>query len=751
MVATPERQTLAAWLARIPESTWRPRPRIELAGALLSYLAGDARGAFEAWDDAIGRLVADGDLGRAAAALYRSQQAMLTQGVSPATRVAIAEPYLDRLAAGGPAGAMATMIVAVAHAIGCRPEEADRLMDSALASAGRREQALLVPCAEITRAFYFDYPGGRLDQALARIDGGLARLEPIEVDDSSMLQAFGHGFRAAILADTGRYHACLLEAQTVVELSASVGMRSAPGLVSLWWRLTSFAGLGEWDGVAALEPEARRVIAAGAGTNVAYRITAGLARLAAATGDTGTALARIDVARTAAREYGDSYEIPTVLCELVLAAEDVRHEELARELAEEAVAVADRYGLDWFRARASLLSAHVHQGTPLGDRRLSDALALTAQHDLTVLWTRRERPRAAALLARAIAEDLPGAATATALAARAGREVLHEGVAALADRPAALARLADAVDDDTDVDAETMRGLLAEADAEVAAAAERARVVLERRPRQAVRIETFGGLRLYRAGARVPEAAFGRAKARALLGALVCAGHRGAHRDRLLEHLWPELAPERGARALDTTLHELRRTLEPLAQPRSGGSLVAREGEIYRLGLGERDSWDAGEFLELARASSGTADEVALGRMLQAETLWRGDFLPDFPYEPWSEDTRRELERERVALLERLAAVLAEMGRPAAAHRALPPAHRRRPRARGLAPLPDARLLPGRRAGPRPAPVPRLPRHPALTPRRRALPRDPGAVLLALVSGCGFTDLALVSRNRHFS
>ena len=53
--------------------------------------------------------------------------------------------------------------------------------------------------------------------------------------------------------------------------------------------------------------------------------------------------------------------------------------------------------------------------------------------------------------------------------------------------------------------------------------------------------------------------------------------------------------------------------------------------------------------------------------MLAAETLWRGDFLPDFPYEPWAEETRRELERERVALLERLAAALAEMGRPAAA------------------------------------------------------------------------------------
>ena len=193
------------------------------------------------------------------------------------------------------------------------------------------------------------------------------------------------------------------------------------------------------------------------------------------------------------------------------------------------------------------------------------------------------------------------------------------------------------------------------------------RELLERRPRQPIRIETFGGLRLYRAGDRVPDSSFGRAKARALMGALVCAEPRGVHRDRLLEHLWPELPPERGTRALDTTLHELRRTLEPLAPPRSGGSLVHREGEVYRLALGERDSWDAGDFLRLARAGEGAPDDVALERMLRAEALWRGDFLPDFPYEPWGEDARRELERARLELLERLARTLAEMGRPGAA------------------------------------------------------------------------------------
>jgi hypothetical protein len=51
---------------------------------------------------------------------------------------------------------MATMIVAVAHAVGVQPDEAERLMGAALAAAGPRERALLEPCAAMSRGCYFD-------------------------------------------------------------------------------------------------------------------------------------------------------------------------------------------------------------------------------------------------------------------------------------------------------------------------------------------------------------------------------------------------------------------------------------------------------------------------------------------------------------------------------------------------------------------------------------------------------------------
>jgi DNA-binding SARP family transcriptional activator len=667
MVPTAERATLALWLERIPEEIWRRRPRILLAHGFIRYLQGDFEEGFRAWLEGVEGLEAEGRVAHAAAALQRCLQAMLTAGIAPLERVAAGEPHLALLDAAGPAASPVRMMLAVDHASAGDAEACERMIADALAAAGPRERALLAPFAEVVRGFYVDFPRGRIADALRRVEDGLARLVPLESLESSFLQAFGRGFHAVMLGDLGRYPAALAESEAVLDLGAALGIRTAPLPVSLWWRLTALCGMEDWRAVAALEPEALRAIALGAGTNLAFRLGAALARAAAARGDAEAALARVATARRELHEYGPSFEVSTVLCELALAARAAGRPDVAADLADEARERAADLGFDWHRARAALLGADAHGPGEAGDARLSEALRLSDRHDLLPLWAARERPRAAALLARALAAGLPEAPTAARLAAACGREVLHECILALADAPAARAALAGAAGEETDIDPETLRVLLADGDPAVAGAAEGVRRLVQSRARPPIRIETFGGLRLFRAGARVPDSAFGRAKARALLAALVCAGERGVHRDRLVDRLWHDLPPERGARALDTTLHELRRTLEPAMPPRSGGSFLVREGEIFRLVLGEKDSWDAGEFMSLARAPARPGDEEALERMLRAERLWTGEFLADFPYEPWAEGPRAELEAERLALLERLAGALAAAGRPAAA------------------------------------------------------------------------------------
>ena len=665
MVATSEAGLLRDWLSELGEEVIADHPRLLMAHALLAYLQRDRDEAFRLWPLAIEALIDAGRQDAASAALYRFQQAMLTYGVNPAVRIDLGERYLERLAPSTQGLGMVHLVLGVAHAQSCRPDEAERHIAAALEVGGDREGPLLRPTAGLLRAFYMDFPAGKVDRALDLIDESLARLEPIEVQDANMLRAFGMGFRVVIYADIGRFRRSLREASAVMELSESLGMGAAAETLSLWWRLLAHAGLGDWESAVPVAETATPFSTSGGTTSTAYRISASCARVAAARGDEQRALSHITIARDELGAYGDSYDAPMSLCEMSLAAEQTGRAHLARELIEEACAFAERFGLDWYLARAALVSADLHGPGGTGDRRLADALRLTAEHGLDFLWSRRERPRAASLLARALDCGVGDPATVARIAALCGREVLDECLALLGDAdPAARKAIAEAIDDRTDLDPSTLAALADDADTEVAEAGERARSVLETRPRPAIRVESFGGLSLFRAGGRVQDNEFGRPKARVLLGALLCAGRAGAHRDRLLNELWPDLEPARGSRALDTTLHALRRTLDPLTSARTRESLVSRDGDVYRLALGERDSWDAADFLALADPES---DDGSLERLLRAEALWTADFLPDFPYEDWAQRARTDLERARGRLLERLGDALLANGRPVAA------------------------------------------------------------------------------------
>ena len=528
-------------------------------------------------------------------------------------------------------------------------------MGAALASAGRRELALLGALRRDRARLLLRLPRRPPGRGAARAStAASARLEPIEVEES--LDAPGLRPRLP-RRDPGRHRPlprCLREAQAVLELSASVGMRLGSGALILWWRLRRCAGWATGTGWRRSSPRRAGSSRAGAGTNVAYRITAGLARPRG--GRPGRHRDGPRAHRRGPRGAARTTATPTRsprCCASWCSAGGGR-------------AARTSSPASWRRRRSrpptatsstgsapapSLLSATCTPGTPLGDARLAEALALTgAPRPGHAVAPARAAPRGGAAGARDAEAASAGRRRPRAWPPRAAARCCTSASRALADprRPGAAGRRGGRGDRRRRRD--HARLLLADADAERRGAppsapawcwsAARASRSASRRSAACACTAPARGCPTPRSGARRP----GRCS-----GALVCAEPRGAHRDRLLEHLWPELPPERGARALDTTLHELRRTLEPLA-PAALGRLAGRSARARSTGsaLGERDSWDAGEFLRAGpRRRRARADEVALGRMLRAETLWRGDFLPDFPYEPWAEDTRRELERER--------------------------------------------------------------------------------------------------------
>jgi DNA-binding SARP family transcriptional activator len=333
------------------------------------------------------------------------------------------------------------------------------------------------------------------------------------------------------------------------------------------------------------------------------------------------------------RSFGRVSDDAMALCELANAAIQAGVHSLGVDLATEARAFAEADGSPRSLARALLVRARAGPACARRDDDVAEALALTEDHGFTALWTRRDRSAAAAVLPRAISAGLGPPDAAARLAWDCGGDVLAACAPALGTPGVGRRRAG--------------RGAPA--------------------PRPPLNVRTFGGLQAAIGDRPIADRDFGRAKARALLGALVVAGG-AVHRDVLLEWLWPALAPRRGAAALRTTLHALRRALEPGVRAREERSVVLNEGDLYGLAPKPGDHIDLHEFLEIVRAPTtpeGPAERLAT--LERAEALYRGPLLPEWPYEEWTLAPRDEAETAFRHLLHRLALALLDAGRPRAA------------------------------------------------------------------------------------
>jgi DNA-binding SARP family transcriptional activator len=132
------------------------------------------------------------------------------------------------------------------------------------------------------------------------------------------------------------------------------------------------------------------------------------------------------------------------------------------------------------------------------------------------------------------------------------------------------------------------------------------------------------------------------------------AGHP-VHREVLTEALWPGTDPAAAARNLHVAVSTLRRVLETDLPRGSAGSLVAREGDSYRLCLPEDAFVDIRELdagLDATRAALDRSDvSEALREFRRALALYVADILPDEGPSEWivGERERRRLEITELA------------------------------------------------------------------------------------------------------
>lgn len=176
-----------------------------------------------------------------------------------------------------------------------------------------------------------------------------------------------------------------------------------------------------------------------------------------------------------------------------------------------------------------------------------------------------------------------------------------------------------------------------------------------------LRIHLLGPTAVQRAdGSSIESPLWRRAKVRALLAFLVLQRGQPVHRNALIEALWPDLEYPAALHNLNTTVYNLRRSLEPALQHGPDSRYIQYEGDCYFLN-GSSAHWLDVEAFEtgIAHARREPDPTRAMALYREALALYRGDFLSDLLGHDirWCWMERERLRELYLTALEELAAL----------------------------------------------------------------------------------------------
>ncbi|WP_432977763.1 BTAD domain-containing putative transcriptional regulator [Dactylosporangium sp. CA-233914] len=152
---------------------------------------------------------------------------------------------------------------------------------------------------------------------------------------------------------------------------------------------------------------------------------------------------------------------------------------------------------------------------------------------------------------------------------------------------------------------------------------------------------------------------------RALLARLLVARGRVVPVGVLADAVWSGAPPPGALPALRTFVADLRRALEPDRPPRTPPRLLvtAPPGYALRTAPGSVDA----ERFEAALAGTARSPQAELTALDEALALWHGPAYAEWSHEPWARPESERLDELRLHAVERRAAALLSLGRPAEA------------------------------------------------------------------------------------
>jgi len=172
----------------------------------------------------------------------------------------------------------------------------------------------------------------------------------------------------------------------------------------------------------------------------------------------------------------------------------------------------------------------------------------------------------------------------------------------------------------------------------------------------------LGGFGVVVAGRNIDLGKWKRKQAVTLLKYLITRIDRPVHRERLLDCLWPDVDQSRGWGRLKVTAYYLRHELRASGM---SDEVVKTIGDAYLL---RRDAvWlDADAFERLVTEGRTLQDQAqwsdALNRYVDAQRLYRGDYLEQEIYADWCAEERERLRELYLEMLARTAECHAALG-----------------------------------------------------------------------------------------
>ena len=168
-----------------------------------------------------------------------------------------------------------------------------------------------------------------------------------------------------------------------------------------------------------------------------------------------------------------------------------------------------------------------------------------------------------------------------------------------------------------------------------------------------MRYGLLGTLEVVEEGSGAVE--LGGAQSRMVLAVLLAAEGRVVPADVLIDELWGEQPPSSAAGTLQSYVSRLRRAVEPAREAGVQATVLVREAPGYRLDV-EADAVDFRRFERLAGEGRRLLDEgryeEARAVLVEADALWRGPALLEYPDHEFARGLATRLEERRLSALE---------------------------------------------------------------------------------------------------